>query len=67
MPKAVRDRLGLATGSRIDFIEDENGYRIVANRASVSGLYGILPKPDRPLTLEEMEAGIALGAAESMK
>ena len=66
VPKEVRSRLRLATGSRVDFVEDREGYRLVSRKLRVVDLYGVLPKPPRPVTLLEMDAAIAAGAAESM-
>jgi len=66
VPKEVRDRLGLSTGSVLSFIPREEGYFVVAKTGSARDLCGMLPKPVRAATLEEMEAGIAAGAAETM-
>jgi len=66
VPAEVRHSLGLVTGTRVDFVEDGAGFRIEAKRRSAKSLYGLLPKPSAPVTLEEMEAGIARGAAATM-
>jgi len=66
VPKEVRDRLGLDAGSVLSFIPKDEGYFVVAKTGSARDLCGILPKPVRPISLEEMEAGIAAGAAEAM-
>ncbi|HGG59430.1 MAG TPA: AbrB/MazE/SpoVT family DNA-binding domain-containing protein [Gammaproteobacteria bacterium] len=60
LPKALRDRLQLVSGDRVEFIIDENNaVRMLPRKASVKRLKGMLPKPDKPVTLEEMEAAIA--------
>jgi len=58
--------MGLVTGSRVDFVESGGGWHIEARRLHASRLFGVLPKPAIPMTLEQMEAGIAQGAATSM-
>jgi AbrB family looped-hinge helix DNA binding protein len=60
IPKEVREKLGLRSGHRLQFtIED--GDRVVVTPVSrrLSDLAGILGKPKRSLTLEEMDEAIA--------
>ena len=64
IPKVVRDALHLRTGDRLDFILEADGtVRVLPITGSVKRLKGILPKPARALTLEEMGDAIAKGAA----
>ncbi len=64
IPKAVRDALHLRTGDRLDFILEADGtVRVLPITGSVRRLKGILSKPSRALTLEEMDDAIAKGAA----
>ncbi len=59
LPKALRDMLHLEPGDRVEFIVETDGVvRMVPRKASVKELKGMLPKPKRPVTLEEMEAAI---------
>ncbi len=61
IPKDVRDRLGLESGDRVNFIVLENG-RVLMQPASVRGteLKGILYKKGRrAVTVEEMNAAVA--------
>ena len=59
LPKALRDELHLEPGDRVEFIvEVDGGVRMIPRKASVKQLKGMLPKPKRPITLEEMEAAI---------
>ena len=67
VPQEVRDRLVLGTGSVLVFIPQEEGYLVQSKTGSAGDLCGILPRPSRAATLEEMEMGIAAGAAEAMK
>jgi len=66
VPVEVRHQLGLVAGSRVDFVPDAQSYRIEVRRRSLASLFGVLPKPSAPVTLEDMDAGIARGAAATM-
>lgn len=64
IPKEVRDALHLRAGDRLDFVLQGDGtLRVLPITGSVKRLKGLLPKPSRTLTLEEMDAAIAKGAA----
>jgi antitoxin PrlF len=59
IPAAVRSALGLKTGSRIEFVKTGKGqFAIVAVTSPVQALKGLLRKPSKPVTLEEMERAI---------
>ena len=65
LPKALRERLHLAAGDRVQFILEEDGVvRMLPRTVSVKTLKGILPKPPHPVTLKEMDAAIAKAASE---
>ena len=59
IPKDVREHLGLRPGDRIEFVltEDKTVLLKPATRP-VTDLKGFLPKPARPVTIEEMKAAI---------
>jgi antitoxin PrlF len=60
IPKAVRDALGLDTGDRIDFIEAETGvYHVVAATRDVRELKGIIGKPRKPVSVDDMRRAVA--------
>ncbi|MBK1643215.1 AbrB family transcriptional regulator [Thiocapsa imhoffii] len=64
LPKALREQLHLAPGDRVELILEENNVlRLVPRTTSVVRLKGMLPKPARPISLEEMSEAIALGDA----
>lgn len=66
IPKAVRDSLHLHTGDRLEFfIEADGSIRIIPSVSSVTELKGLVPPPEKTLTLEEMDEAIAKGAAGS--
>jgi AbrB family looped-hinge helix DNA binding protein len=59
IPKEIRDTLGLRAGNRLDFVLEEDGVlRLIPLKGSIKELKGILPSPERPVTLEEMEEAI---------
>ncbi|MGB5734101.1 MAG: AbrB/MazE/SpoVT family DNA-binding domain-containing protein, partial [Thiohalocapsa sp.] len=63
LPKALRERLHLTPGDRVEFVLDDNDVvRMVPRTTSVTRLKGLLPKPDRPVSLAEMEAAIQAGS-----
>lgn len=66
LPKALRDKLHLSAGDRIEFvIDDDDGARMVVKRTSVTRLKGLLPPPEHAVSLEEMERAIQAGVRDS--
>ena len=60
LPKALREQLQLSPGDRVEFIlEDDNVVRMLPRLASVKHIKGMLPKPARPVSLEQMDEAIA--------
>jgi antitoxin PrlF len=66
IPKDVRRRLGLKPGDKIRFMVNPDGtIALVPVTLSVKQLRGMLPRPEHPATIEEMNEAIADAAAES--
>jgi AbrB family looped-hinge helix DNA binding protein len=66
IPKPVRDKLKLHSGDRLDFIVESDGtVRLVPITASVKELKGLVPKPRRKLSLEDMDNAIVRGATKT--
>lgn len=64
LPKPVRDQLDLHAGDRLDFVlRDDGRLEVVALKQPASKLRGILPKPGKPVGIEEMNAAIRRGAS----
>jgi len=62
VPKNVREQLNLAPGDRLEFfVEDDGTLRVVPVSTSVTALKGMVPKPSRPVTLDEMDEAIRRG------
>lgn len=66
LPKAIRERLGLSAGSRLDFQVNEQGWlmaRPVTNTAL--GLAGLLRRPgQKAVSIEAMADAVEATAAE---
>lgn len=60
IPKIIRDYLKLDTGSKVEFVIDENGQvKIIPLNVAVESLSGILHRPGmKTASLEDMEAAI---------
>lgn len=65
IPRALRDRFKLRPGDRL-IVTVEEGERLAISRprTSLRDLIGILPKPKRPVTVEEMNEAIRKAAME---
>ena len=63
IPKAIRDYLHLDTGSKIDFVIDENGeVKVISLNVAVESLSGILHRPGmKAASLADMEKAIRPG------
>lgn len=61
VPKGIRDRAGIAPGSKLDFVVQEDGtlhVRVLGRGAAT--LFGLMHRPGRgPISIEQMDADIA--------
>lgn len=66
IPASVRAALGLDTGSRVEFVDNGKGqFAIVPATSPVAALKGLLGKPAKPVSIEDMNRAIAAqGAGE---
>ena len=61
IPAEVRESLGVGFGDRIDFVEVEKGrFVILPATCSVQEPKGIVPRPKRPVSIEEMNGAVAM-------
>ena len=58
IPVDVRQRLGLESGDRIEFIQMDGGYAIKPAIDDVRSLKGLLRKPAKPVSIDDMNAAI---------
>jgi AbrB family looped-hinge helix DNA binding protein len=64
IPKEVRDALGVGSGDRVEFVAEEKGvYKVVAATRDVRQLKGLVPKPPRPVPVEDMKRAIQKAAS----
>jgi len=59
LPKAVRTKLKLQAGHRVEFIETDAGFLVKPATRDIRSLKGILPKPRRRVTIEAMNRSLA--------
>ena len=60
IPAQVRASLGLDTGDRIEFVDMGDGkFAIMAATHSVRDLKGLIRKPAKPVSIEDMNLAIA--------
>ncbi len=62
IPKTIRDHLHLKPGDRVKFFINPDGSVAILPMLPVTALKGILTSRRGPVSLENMEAGIAKGA-----
>ncbi len=59
IPMDVRRRLGLNAGDRIEFVEGDDGtFAIKPAIDDVRSLKGLLRKPAKPVSIEDMKASV---------
>ena len=64
IPAEVRQRMGLGTGDRVEFVELESGvFAIKPAIDDVRLLKGALRKPQKPVSVDNMNAAIRRRAA----
>jgi antitoxin PrlF len=60
LPKSLRDRLHLNTGDRVEFLIAKDGrVELVPISAPVTRLKGMVPRPAKAVSIDEMDAAIA--------
>ena len=64
LPIEARRRLGIRAGTKLDLIiTADDRLEMIPLTNSVKSLKGMVPKPSKALTLDEMDAAIAAGSA----
>lgn len=63
LPKEVRQALGVGPGDRVDFVRMEDGnFAVLPATRSVKSLKGMIAKPKKAVSLDDMDRAIARGA-----
>jgi len=66
IPIKVRIALGLDAGDQVEFVEEEEGkFAIVAATRPVQGLKGLIRKPAKAVSIEEMNTAIVRRGSSS--
>jgi AbrB family looped-hinge helix DNA binding protein len=66
IPKMVRDRLQIKPGDRFKFFFHPDGV-IILPRIPTARLKGMIPKLDKPVSLEEIDSAIEAGATQRFR
>ena len=66
IPKAVRERLEIKPGDRFKFFFHPDGV-IILPKISTARLKGMIPKPARPVSAEQIDRAIEEGATERFR
>ena len=65
LPKEVREALGVGTGDRLEFVAEEKGvYKVIPATRDVKSLKGLISKPAKPVSVEDMNRAIVRGASK---
>ena len=66
LPKAIRDRLGIRAGTRIDFeVQPDDTLKVRVLTRGAAGLFGLIARPgEAARSLDEIEAGVTAAVAE---
>ena len=68
IPKPVRDALGVHAGDRVSFlVRDDGVVELRPETVDLKDLYAMLKYRGEPVTVEEMDQGIAETAVESFE
>ena len=63
IPKDIRQHLKIDQGDKIEFFVGENGVVIISPiKSDVRKLKGIIAKPEKPVSIEDMKEAIIAGA-----
>lgn len=54
IPARIREELGVEAGSRVEFVKTEEGWLIKPATLPVTVLKGVLRKPRKPVSIEDM-------------
>jgi antitoxin PrlF len=65
IPLALRTALGLHAGAKLDFVQQDDGFKVVPLRSGVDTLKGRFSgRVARPMTVAEMDDAVSAQAAE---
>ena len=63
LPKEIRKILNLHSGNKVEFMIDSDGnVKMVPIKSSIKDIKGIVPKPKKVVSLDEMQDAIEKGS-----
>ncbi len=66
IPKDIREQLDLHTGDKLSFVADDDGsINLVPIRLPLTALKGLVAKPKKPVSVEEMNQAVKRKATRS--
>ena len=66
IPKEVRDAMGVEAGDRVEFVAQSSGvYTVVAATRDVRHLKGMIAKPAKPVSIEDLNRAVARAASRT--
>jgi AbrB family looped-hinge helix DNA binding protein len=67
IPAEIRRHFGLNDGDRLQFFVEGDHIVMVPAKGSVTELKGIIPKPDKPVSIEEMKQAVRSEASSRLE
>lgn len=65
IPAQVRGQLSLKTGDKVEFVElPGGGFKIMAANLPITAIKGMVARPARPVTVEQMNEAVRAEAAK---
>lgn len=58
LPIDVRNALGVTTGDRVEFVEENGRFIVIPATQEAKKLKGLIKRPAKPVTIEAMNAAI---------
>ncbi len=67
IPAAVRADMGAQPGTRVAFVKTEEGWLLKPATRPITALKGIVPKPPKPVSIDDMNRAIAAAASRAFR
>ena len=66
IPVGIRKHFGLNSGDKLQFVVQDDHIVMVPAKGSVRSLKGMIPRPSKAVSIEEMNAAVESEAADRM-
>lgn len=67
IPAAVRADMGAEPGTRVAFVKTDAGWLLKPATRPITALKGLVPKPSKPVSIEDMNRAIATAASKAFR